>query len=398
MTPQILFHDDDGKCTEVECDVGETLFSCLLNEQIPPLSVLVTDGSTPVSLFEQTSPDTVYDVWLLERYDIENIRGLYEPSSTPGLYTSRQLMPHPEELAEKRLELQSTELTHHVEDCISSINTEYQMITEGDTLLVAYSGGIDSTALLLSLASIRDKIPDFSMTVLCIEDYWNRDRPPGQSPDIELLDTLNLDYYIATQADIQEIYGLNEDVSTVLKTLESGGENVLAVASNFNRRVYEQYADRLGVDHICLGNQSTDLLAGFLGDIIEHPEDISIKFPIESAGQYSYIYPLSFHTKQELAAYVVTKIGVSNEHSGFDPWKLTDKDTHYYYYLADIIQSFFPGIIYWIANNPDDATSTHTKGTVCRRCEKFLSDSLSGKNICAVCELLTEYKLIKRDK
>jgi len=397
MSPWIVFRDGNGEQTKFECKKDKTLFSSLLAKHIPPLSVLVTTGGKPVSLFERTTQGTVYDVRLLERYDIEAIRELYEPSATPGSYTAQQLLLCPDELAERRAEWEVNNLTQRVEDHMCSILTDYQMITDGDELLVAYSGGIDSTALLLMLASVRNTRMDFSMTVLCIDDYWDRDVLPGQSPDIELLEALGLDYRIATEADIQEIYGLNADVPTVLATLENESENVLAVASHFNRRLYERYTDIVGADHICLGNQSTDLLAGFLGDVIECPEELSVKFPIENVGGYSYLYPLSFHTKQELAVYNALKTGASINHCGFDPWALTDKDTHYYYYLADIIQSYFPGILYWLANDPDATPSAHTEGKTCRQCGKVMPVGSTVDGRCAVCELLSKHKFTHRD-
>lgn len=397
MSPLIIFRNGNGERTEFKCETGRTLFSSLLARHIPPLSVLVTTGEEPVSLFQRTTQDTVYDVRLLERYDIETIRELYEASTTPGTYAAQQLLLFPDRLVERRAEWEVSNLTQQVEDHMRSILTEYQMITDGDELLIAYSGGVDSTALLLMLASVKDTVRRFSMTVLCIDDYWDRDAPPGQSPDTKLLDALGLDYRIATKADIRDIYGLNEDVPTILSTLEAEGDNVLAVASHFNRRLYEKYADLVDADHICLGNQSTDLLAGFLGDIIECPEELSVSFPVERVGGYSYLYPLSFHTKQELAVYNTLKIGATINHRGFDPWTLTDRDTQYYYYLADIIQSYFPGILYWVADDPDATTSAHTGAKICRQCGKAMPAQSTADSRCAVCEILSQHQFTHGD-
>ena len=388
----ITFYDGKSRPIALDCCPGDTLFATLLGNHIPPLAVRVTESEsgTQVSLFETVQPDGTYEARLLERYDIAAMRALYEPSDSPGASARRELRLSPTRLEERRTEYDVAELLAAVEDRLVGIITEYGMIEADNTVVVGYSGGIDSTALLCGLDAVREELPAFDLRILCIDDYWTESGDLGQSPDTELLERVGAEYRAVGPEQLADLYGLTEPVHRILEELRDKGESPLSVASNFNRRLYEQYAEAVGAETICLGSQSTDLIAGRLSDVIQNRRPGPPRFPVHRAGEYRYVHPLAFHTKPELASYVATTAGYTVDHSGFDPWQMTDADTHFYYYLADLLQSYFPGMCYWLSHAGDDSPGETSSAASCRRCGKLKPESGLRDGVCGVCEILLE--------
>jgi tRNA(Ile)-lysidine synthase TilS/MesJ len=283
------------------------------------------------------------------------------------------------------------ELSGAVEKLLLDVVERYNLF-KNDRIVVAYSGGIDSSALLAALASVY---PELSVEIrtVTLENYWKENKvetkqgqnqadlfPPG------VRETLDLSHTEISVTEIESVYGLNRPLPGVLREFNQQDLRLdtVSAANSINRRLFERHANRCGTDRICVGDHSTDIIAGIIGSLLTSAPLYRGQFPEHQIGKFSYIFPLAFHTKRELALYLQAHTGKTIEHTGFDPWEMNTAARHFYYYLADILQSFCPGLIYRLRDRSQDNLITDTQS--CDNCGKIKipSDLIDGR--CEVCD------------
>lgn len=352
----------------ISCNTGDTLFQTLLRNHIPPHSVVVFSDDQPVPLFQRIQPETEYEVRVLEEYDYAEMQELYRVDSDfDGLYQFRRLQLTPSELSIGSHPHGPDELVESVEGRLLSVIDEHDLIEPNDSVLLAYSGGIDSSALLQALDSIRGALPEFELMTATLEDYWtkNDSRTRRDEPKIDAVDA-----HVVPSERITDVYNLNRSVTDVLDGIYRGDGDVLSIANNINRRMFEWFGTEHGVDKICIGDHSSDIIAGVLAEVFKGTERGARNVPRQTNTPVDYIYPLTYHTKRELYLYQYIQTGTVKADDGFDPWELNRPYRHYCYFLADLLQSYCPGLIYWMvqAASPDGRVDREL--SACQNCGK----------------------------
>lgn len=128
---------------------------------------------------------------------------------------------------------------------------EYQMIREGERILVAVSGGKDSLCLLHFLQDFQKKAP-VRFEILAV----NLDQgQPGFPADV--LPRLFADWDVPHHIEFQDTY------SIVLEKTKEGG-TYCALCSRLRRGVLYRIAREKGCSRIALGHHRDDLLQTFL--------------------------------------------------------------------------------------------------------------------------------------
>lgn len=397
--PTIEFVNGTGDVEQIAAEPGHTVFETLLANYVPPNAVFVTADGSPVSEFHELESGRRYRATLLEQYDVDRIRALYASRETDDdtPYVNRRITFDADgSIAETRSEMSLDDLQTYVEWRLRDVLDHYDLIADGDDVLVGFSGGIDSSALLLALSAVASSGLDVDVTAITIEDYWSE---AGTVLDPESLpEELGVDHHVVTLQDIEAQFGLTGSVTATLDGLRHSeyGDRVVAVANGINRRMFEAYAESNGFDSVAVGDHATDVLAGLLNAQTSGLQSRLDGVPKRQLGDVTYVYPFAFFTKRELALYRYAKTGLEPDNSTFDPWRVNPAEQAFYYYLADALQTYWPGIAYWMIESHDATPVPEAEALVrCTNCGKRKRErDTAGETHCHVCRILDQLEYV----
>jgi len=386
--------EQNSEIIELDCSSGDTIFQSLLRNHIPPESVVVTEEDKLIPKLKTVQSGRTYRAYLMERYDVVAQTERYNSRVLENAATvSRQLsLGDDVRIDQKGLSLD--ELSATVEKRLIEVVDRYEMFEMDETVALAYSGGIDSSALLLALTAVNNELPNITLRTMTIADYWTEQETV---PDQGIVDKLGIYNDVISPDKLIEIYGLDRSPNEVLTAIQNRQESidVLSIANSFNRRLFEEYASENDIETVCIGNHASDFIAGFFSGIFGGISRSPDRIPVHHFGPVRYVYPFAFHTKQQLTMYRYAYTGQFINNIGFDPWQMNTAYRHFYYYLADIIQSYCPGFIHWLASENSRKSDCQQDYECCRNCRKAkLPADLDKKDFCVVCRLLSNMNLI----
>lgn len=124
---------------------------------------------------------------------------------------------------------------------------DYQMIKDGDRIMVCVSGGKDSYTLLETLISLRRNAPvDFSLVAVNL-DQGHPGFPKSVLP--EYLEGKQVEYEV-----------IEEDTYSITQQLTPKGKIQCPICSRLRRGILYTCAQRLGVSKIALGHHMDDVV------------------------------------------------------------------------------------------------------------------------------------------
>lgn len=340
----IVFKDRMGNSKKLMYYAGETLDSVLTRNHIPVSSVITTVNNKPVTEYCVVNDEEEYEIKLIEGYDIGTIISsvFSEKSSCSNYLKRRVLFDLDGSLVSENIPLSNEEVVEMVEDNIRFAITNYEMIKENETVLVGLSGGVDSSSLLIALSKLSKEL-NFSIIAATFEDFDSLSSPTFTNAK-NLADELGVKHTLIPSDTIEKAFHLNKPLRIVLPEMMTTEYSHYAMYADHHttRRALELHCDKIGADKIVLGLHTTDLVAGLLNSFTTGYQ-MADMFK-RKVGNYTYIYPLLFVPKKELHIYFYYHKERYAVHSYPNAWEINPKDRNYYYFLADSLQTEFPGI------------------------------------------------------
>nr|WP_183410090.1 tRNA 2-thiocytidine(32) synthetase TtcA [Litorivivens lipolytica] len=172
---------------------------------------------------------------------------------------------------------------------------DYNMIEEGDRVMVCLSGGKDSYGMLDILMNLRQSAPiNFELVAVNLDQ-----KQPGFPEEVlpKYLSSLDVEYHI-----------LEKDTYSIVKSVVPEGKTTCGLCSRLRRGSLYGFAEQIGATKIALGHHRDDIIETlflnmfFAGKLKAMPPKL-----LSDDKQNIVIRPMAYCKEADLAAYAEIK-------------------------------------------------------------------------------------------
>ena len=194
-----------------------------------------------------------------------------------------------------RARLETNKLAKRLRRDVGQAIGDFNMIGEGDKVMVCLSGGKDSYAMLDILLHMREHAPvDFDIVAVNLDQ-----KQPGFPADVlpNYLKSIGVQYHIETQ-----------DTYSIVKRVVPEGKTTCGLCSRLRRGILYRVADELGATRIALGHHRDDILQTlFLNMFFGSKLKAMPPKLVSDDGKHVVIRPLAYCSEDDLAAWAEHK-------------------------------------------------------------------------------------------
>jgi tRNA 2-thiocytidine biosynthesis protein TtcA len=210
------------------------------------------------------------------------------------------LNPSPEaapaaDAAERKRAHENNKLSKRLHRQVGQAIADFNMIEEGDKVMVCLSGGKDSYALLDILMNLRQRAPiRFELVAVNLDQ-----KQPGFPEHVlpEYLRSVGVPFHIE-----------NQDTYSIVKRLIPEGKTMCSLCSRLRRGILYRVAGELGATKIALGHHRDDMVVTLLMNMFfgSRMKGMPPKL-VSDDGRHVVIRPLAYVAETDLERYAQVK-------------------------------------------------------------------------------------------
>lgn len=191
----------------------------------------------------------------------------------------------------RRARLEFNKLRKRLRRQVGKAIADFNLIEQGDRVMVCISGGKDSHAMLELLIGLRDSAPiDFEIVAVTLDQ-----KQPGYPEDIlpEYLESLNIPFYI-----------LERDTYSVVRSVIPEGKTTCGLCSRLRRGTLYGFAEQIGATKMALGHHRDDIVETLFLNLFFGGKLKAMPAKLKSDdGRHIVIRPLAYCRESDLEAY-----------------------------------------------------------------------------------------------
>ena len=182
-------------------------------------------------------------------------------------------------------------LTKRMRRRVGEAVTDFNMIDEGDRIMVCLSGGKDSYAMLDFLMALQVVAPIKFELVAVNMDQKQPGFPERVLP--EYLEALGIEYHI-----------IEKDTYSIVKRIIPEGKTTCSLCSRLRRGTLYEFADKIGADKIALGHHRDDIVETLFLNMFYGGRLAAIPPKLKSDdGRNVVIRPLAYCNEEDISNY-----------------------------------------------------------------------------------------------
>jgi tRNA 2-thiocytidine biosynthesis protein TtcA len=192
---------------------------------------------------------------------------------------------------QQKADYENNKLHKRLARLVGQAISDFNMIEEGDRVMVCVSGGKDSYALLEILMRLRERAPiHFDIVAVNLDQ-----KQPGFPEHVlpQYLSALGIPYHIE-----------NQDTYSIVKRLIPEGKTTCSLCSRLRRGILYRVADELGATKIALGHHRDDILETLFLNLFYAAKMKGMPAKLQSDdGRHIVIRPLAYVKEVDLERY-----------------------------------------------------------------------------------------------